>query len=142
MKNLNKVMLIGNLTRDPELKKTNSGSSVCTFSVATNRDWTDSTGNAKSEVMFHRIIAWSKLAEIIPQFTRKGSRIYVEGRIIYREYKDKEGNDRYITEIVASDVIGLSTKKDNEDAATNDMKDFPDKPEEPKTEEVDIPEPK
>jgi len=132
-------MLIGNLTRDPELKKTTSGASVCSFSVATNRDWTDSAGNAKSEVMFHRIIAWSKLAEIIPQFTRKGSRIYVEGRIIYREYKDKEGNDKYVTEIVANDVIGLSSKKENEDSMSMDTKKLA---EEPKSEELEIPEPK
>ena len=132
-------MLIGNLTRDPELKKTTSGSSVCSFSVATNRDWVDSTGNAKSEVMFHRVIAWSKLAEIIPQFTRKGSRIYVEGRIIYREYKDKEGNDKYVTEIVANDVIGLSSKKENEDSAIADTKVTT---QEPKQEELEIPEPK
>ena len=136
-------MIIGQLTRDPELKKTTSGASVCTFSVATNRDWTDSTGKAKSEVMFHRVIAWAKLAEIIPLFARKGGRIYVEGRIIYREYKDKTGVDRFITEIVANDVIGLSSKPETTASPTGtNMSDFPDKKVEAKEEELNIPEPK
>ena len=110
-RSLNKVLLIGNLTRDPELKYTPNGSAVCTFSIATNREWKDSQGQEKAETMFHRIVAWSKLAEIIPQFTMKGSKVFVEGRIVNRTWKDKTGLDHYITEIVANEVIVLDNKK-------------------------------
>jgi len=110
-RSLNKVLLIGNLTRDAELKYTPNGSAVCQFSVATNREWKDSQGQEKSETMFHRIVAWSKLAEIIPQFTMKGSKVFVEGRIVNRTWKDKAGVDHYITEIVANEVIVLDNKK-------------------------------
>jgi len=110
-RSLNKVLLIGNLTRDAELKYTPNGSAVCTFSIATNREWKDSQGQEKAETMFHRIVAWSKLAEIIPQFTMKGSKVFVEGRIVNRTWKDKTGLDHYITEIVANEVIVLDNKK-------------------------------
>lgn len=121
MKSLNRITIIGNLTRDPELKQTPSGASVCSFSVATNRDWKDSTGAEKSETMYHRVIAWSKLAEIIPMFARKGSRIYVDGRMVYRQYKDKTGADRFIAEIIANDVIGLEKKPTTAAATTEDQ---------------------
>ena len=116
-RSLNKVLLIGNLTRDVELKYTPNGSAVCTFSIATNREWKDSQGQEKAETMFHRIVAWSKLAEIIPQFTMKGSKVFVEGRIVNRTWKDKAGVDHYITEIVANEVIVLDNRKKQ---ATND----------------------
>ena len=126
-RSLNKVLLIGNLTRDAELKYTPNGSAVCQFSVATNREWKDSQGQEKSETMFHRIVAWSKLAEIIPQFTMKGSKVFVEGRIVNRTWKDKAGVDHYITEIVANEVIALDSRKKQ---ATNDT------PPEPVQEEI------
>jgi len=110
-RNLNKALLIGNVTKDPELKYTPNGSAVCTFSVATNREWKDSSGQEKSEVVFHRVVAWSKLAEIIPQFTRKGSKVFIEGRIVNRVWKDKEGLDHYTSEIVASEVIALDSRR-------------------------------
>ena len=110
MKNLNKVLLIGNATKDPELKYTPSGTAVCSFSVATNRDWKDSTGQMKSEATFHKVIAWSKLAEIISQYLKKGSKVYLEGRITNRQWTDKDGVIHYATEIVADELILLDNK--------------------------------
>jgi single-strand DNA-binding protein len=133
-RSLNKVLLIGNLTRDPELKYTPNGSAVCQFSVATNREWKDSQGQEKSETMFHRVVAWSKLAEIIPQFTMKGSKVFVEGRIVNRPWKDKAGVDHYITEIVANEVIVLDNKK-RAQATDNETKPEVETPESEPTEE-------
>lgn len=107
---LNKVLLIGNLTRDPELKYTPSGSAVCTFSIATNRQWKDESGGNKEEVEFHRIVAWSKLAEICGQYLKKGSKVYVEGRIQSRKWQTKEGEDRTTFEIVMSEMMMLDSK--------------------------------
>lgn len=107
---LNKVQLIGNVTRDPELKYTPSGSAVCTLSVATNRDWKDESGKKVEEVEFHRIVAWSKLAEICGQYLKKGSKVYIEGRLQTRKWQTKEGEDRYTTEIVANEMMMLDSK--------------------------------
>jgi single-strand DNA-binding protein len=134
-RSLNKVLLIGNLTRDPELKYTPNGSAVCQFSVATNREWKDSQGQEKSETMFHRVVAWSKLAEIIPQFTMKGSKVFVEGRIVNRTWKDKTGVDHYITEIVANEVIVLDNKKREQATNTEVQSEVPEPESKPKTEE-------
>lgn len=110
MKSLNKVQLIGNLTRDPELKFTPSGSAVCTFTVATNRGWTTDTGEKKEEADFTRVVAWNKLAEICGQLLKKGRKVYVEGRLSNRSYQDKDGVTKYITEVVISDMILLDSK--------------------------------
>jgi len=111
MRNLNKVMLIGNATKDPELRYTPQGTAVCTFNVATNREWKDSTGQTKSEATFHRITAWSKLAEIISQYLKKGSKVYLEGRLSNRSWKDPQGQDHYVTEIVADELILLDNRR-------------------------------
>lgn len=116
MKNLNKATLIGNVVKDPELKYTPQGTAVVSFSVATNRDWKDANGDKKEEATFHRLVAWSKLAEIISQYVVKGSKVYVEGRISNRTWKDQEGADHYITEIVADELILLDNKKTGQDA--------------------------
>jgi len=111
MRSLNKVMLIGNAVKDPELKYTPQGTAVCSFSVATNREWKDSTGQKKEEATFHRVIAWGKLGEIISQYLTKGSKVYLEGRLSNRQWKDQAGVDHYMTEIVADELILLDNKK-------------------------------
>ncbi|HLD27976.1 MAG TPA: single-stranded DNA-binding protein, partial [Patescibacteria group bacterium] len=105
--NLNKAMIIGNLTRDPEVRTTPSGQSVVNFSVATNFTWTDETGKKQERAEFHNVVAWRKLAEIIGQYLKKGSKIYVEGRLQTRSWDDQSGVKRYRTEIVADNMIML-----------------------------------
>lgn len=105
--NLNRAMIIGNLTRDPELRTTPNGTSVTSFGVATNFVWTDASGNRQEKVEFHNIVAWRKLAEICAQYLRKGSKIYVEGRLQTRNWDDQTGNKHYITEIIADNMIML-----------------------------------
>jgi len=109
-KSLNKVQLIGNLTRDPELKYTPTGAAVCTVSLATNRSWTTDTGEKKDEADFHRLVAWNKLAEICGQLLKKGRKVYVEGRLSTRSWQDKDGQTKYMTEVVLSDMILLDSK--------------------------------
>jgi single-strand DNA-binding protein len=106
-RSLNRASLIGNLTRDPELRYTPQGTAVCTFSVATNRQWKTESGDTKDEAEFHRIVAWDKLAEICSQLLGKGKRVFVEGRIQTRKWEDKDGNPRTTTEIVISDMLLL-----------------------------------
>jgi single-strand DNA-binding protein len=108
--NLNKAMIIGNLTRDPELRTTPNGTSVTSFSVATNLIWTDSSGNRQEKVEFHNVVAWRKLAEICGQYLRKGSKVYIEGRLQTRSWDDQTGSKRYITEIVTDNMIMLDSK--------------------------------
>lgn len=110
-RSLNRVTLIGNLTRDPELKYTPQGTAVCTFSIATNREWTDSTGQKQEGVEFHRIVAWGKLGEICSQLLVKGQKAFVEGRLQTRSWKTQEGTDRQVTEIVIEEMIALNTPK-------------------------------
>jgi single-strand DNA-binding protein len=107
MLNLNKAMLIGNITRDPEARTTPDGTPVTTFSVATNFRWTDTQGNKQERAEFHNIVAWRKLAEICGQYLKKGGRVYVEGRIQTRSWDDQQGNKKYRTEIIAENVIML-----------------------------------
>lgn len=108
---LNKVLLIGNLTRDPELRSTSSGQSVANFGLATNRVWKDSnTGERREAAEFHNIVMWRRLAEIAGQYLRKGSKIFVEGRIQTRSWQDQSGNKRYMTEIVAENMQMLDRK--------------------------------
>ncbi len=110
MKSLNKVQLIGNLTKDPELKYTGTGVAVSTFTIATNRSWTTDTGEKKDEADFTRVVAWNKLAEICGQLLKKGRKVYVEGRLSTRNYQDKDGQTKYVTEVVISDMILLDSK--------------------------------
>lgn len=104
-RSLNKVTLIGNLTRDPELKYTPQGTAVCSFGLATNRAWTTKTGETKEDVQFHRIVAWQKLAELSANLLAKGRKVYLEGRITYRSFEGKDGAQRQITEIVMDDFV-------------------------------------
>jgi single-strand DNA-binding protein len=106
---LNKVTLIGNLGKDPELKYTNSGVAVATFSLATSDSWKDQEGNMQERTEWHNIVAWRKLAEICGQYLKKGSQVYIEGKIQTRNYLDKEGVKKYITEIVADQLLMLGS---------------------------------
>jgi len=108
--NLNKAMLIGNLTRDPEVRTTPKGDSVVSFSIATNFSWTSKEGEKKDIPEFHNIVAWRKLAEIIGQYLKKGSKIYIEGRLQTRSWEDQNGIKRYRTEIIADSMIMLDSK--------------------------------
>lgn len=103
-------MLIGNLTRDPELRYTPGGMAVASFGLATNRVWVTKQGERKEDAQFHRIVAWNKLAELCSQLLSKGRRIYVDGRIQYREFTDNENNKKQITEIIIDDMIILDSK--------------------------------
>jgi len=108
---LNKVMVIGNITRDPDLRTTPSGQSVASFSVATNRVWKDpGSGERRESAEFHNVVAWGKLAEICGQYLRKGSKIYVEGRLQTRSWQGQDGNKRYTTEIVMENMIMLDRR--------------------------------
>lgn len=103
-------MLIGNLTRDPELRYTPSGAAVVSFSIATNRSWTTDTGEKKDEVDFHNIVAWRKLAEICSQFLTKGRKVYVQGRLTTRNWTGQDGSSKTRTEVVIDDMILLDNK--------------------------------
>jgi len=105
--NLNKVMIIGNLTRDPEIRTTPSGVTVTSFGVATNLIWTDPSGQRQEKVEFHNVVTWRRLAEICGQYLRKGSKVYIEGRLQTRDWTGQDGVKRYRTEIVAENMIML-----------------------------------
>lgn len=104
---LNKVMIIGNVTADPEVRNTPQGTSVTSFSVATNLVWTDQSGMKQSKAEFHNVVAWRKLAEICGQYLTKGKKVYIEGRLQTRDWEDQSGVKRYRTEIIAENMIML-----------------------------------
>jgi single-strand DNA-binding protein len=105
MKSVNKVILLGNLTRDPELRYTENKKAVCAFGLATNRNWTTDTGEKREETEFHRIVAWDKLAELCSKYLRKGRKVYVEGRLQSRSYTGQDGIEKFSTEIVIDDMV-------------------------------------
>ena len=109
---LNKVMLIGNITKDIQMRTTSGGQNVASFSVATNRRWKDqATGDFKEDAQFHNIVAWGRLAEICSQYMGKGKKIYVEGRLQTRTWDDQQsGQKKYFTEVVAENIIMLDSK--------------------------------
>lgn len=109
-RSLNKVQLIGNLTRDPELRYTPSGAAVCTIGLATNRYWTTESGEKKEETEFHRVVAWNKLAELCSQLLNKGRKVYVEGRLRTAAWQAADGSQRTTTEIVIEDMILLDSR--------------------------------
>ena len=108
--NLNKAMIIGNLTRDPEIRNTASGQMVASFSVATNLIWTDQSGQQQKKAEFHNIIAWRRLAEICSKYLKKGSKVYIEGRLQTTDWTGQDGVKRYRTEIVAENMIMLDNR--------------------------------
>lgn len=130
MRGVNKVILIGNLGKDPDLRYTPNGQSVASFPLATSSRWKDKNDEWQDKTEWHNIVIWGRQAEVCNEYLKKGSPVYIEGRIQYRSYEDKDGNKRYVTEIVAQQMRLLGRK--GEEA-----------PEEPKesTEEETIPEP-
>ena len=101
---VNKVILIGNLGKDPEVRFTPSGAAVSNFNIATNESWTDKSGQKQERTEWHRIVVWGKLAELCGEYLKKGRQCYVEGRLQTREWTDKEGKKNYTTEVVAQSV--------------------------------------
>lgn len=110
MYSLNKAMIIGNLTRDPEIRNTPSGQTVTSFSVATNFVWNDQSGQQQSRTEFHNVIAWRKLGEICGQYLSKGMKVYIEGRLQTSEWTGQDGAKRQRTEIIADNMIILTPK--------------------------------
>lgn len=111
-KDLNKVMLTGYLGADPEMRYTAQGSAVTTFRVASGRSWKSADGTQHDDTEWFRVVAWEKLGEICNQYLTKGTRVYVEGRLQTRKWQDQNGQDRYTTEVIANDMIILSSKQD------------------------------
>lgn len=107
---INKVILIGNLGADPEMRYTPSGTAVATLSVATSRRWKDRDGNQQDETEWHRVIVWAQSAEFCGNYLTKGSKVYVEGRLQTRKWQDQSGNDKYSTEVIANVVQNLTPK--------------------------------
>ena len=107
---VNKVILLGNLGADPELKSTPSGQSVCSLRVATSETYKDKDGNKQEKTEWHRVTVWGKQAEMVNQYCKKGKQIYLEGKIQTRKWQDKDGKDQYTTEVVAENVKFLGSK--------------------------------
>lgn len=112
----NTVIIIGNLTADPELRQTGSGQMVANIRVASNRGWKDATGQLQEETEFHQIVLWGRLAEIASQYFAKGRKVYIEGRLRTRNWEGQDGVKRYTTEVVAEDIMILSPKGNNDSA--------------------------
>ncbi len=118
MGSVNKVILLGNLGKAPELKHTPGGQAVCAFSLATTETWTDKGGTKQEKTEWHNIVVWEKLAENCAKYLDKGSQIYLEGKLTTRSWDDKEGKKQYRTEVVASNVTFLGGKKKNESSSS------------------------
>ena len=112
---VNKVILVGRLGADPELKFTQSGRAVCNVSVATNRRWYNDQDELIEETEWHRVVLWGSTAEFAGKYLMKGRQVYVEGRLATRKWEDKEGIERYTTEVVASSLVSLGAKGDASD---------------------------
>jgi single-strand DNA-binding protein len=108
-RSINKVILLGNLTRDPILRHTQNGTPVCDFGIATNRTWTTEQGEKRVDADFHNIVAWGKRAEIASQYLKKGRKVYVEGRLQTRTYEAQDGAKKSRTEIIINDMVMLDT---------------------------------
>ncbi len=109
---VNKVILIGNIGADPELRYTPKGTAVTNFNMATNENWTDSSGERQERTEWHRVVVWGRLAEICNQYLRKGSKVYIEGRLQTRSWEGQDGQKRYTTEVVARDMQMLDSRED------------------------------
>ena len=109
---INKAILIGNCGKDPEIRTTSVGKKVATFSLATSDNRKNGKGEKVTTTMWHNIVAWSPLAEVMESYVKKGQQLYIEGRINYRDYTDKDGNKRYVTEIVANTIQMIGSKKE------------------------------
>jgi len=112
MASLNKILLIGNLGRDPEVKFTPSGSRVATFSMATTEKWNNKDGSPEEHTEWHNIVCWNKLAEIVEKYLSKGKQVYIEGRLRTREWTDNEGGKRRTVEVIAGQMVMLGSRSD------------------------------
>ena len=121
-RSLNKVMLLGNLGRDPEVRYTASGKAVATFTVATSFAWKDQDGTDQEKTEWHRVVAWGRLGEICGEYLSKGQKVYIEGRIQSRDWEDQDGNRRTTVEIVANDMIMLSGSGAPQDRGREDAR--------------------
>ena len=131
---LNKATIIGRLTSDPESRTTPSGQTVVSFSVATNLVWTNANGEKQEKTEFHNIVAWRKLAEIIAQYLKKASRVYIEGRLQTRNWEDQNGIKKYRTEIIADNMIMLDSKPNSQTTTdSNKNKEFKEENKDDKT---------
>ena len=143
-RSVNKAMIIGNLGSDPEVRTTSGGSRVATLSIATSRRWTSKTGEQQEDTQWHRVVIWNKLAEVAEQYLKKGDRVYVEGRIQYRQWEDQNGQTRYTTEIVANELVMLGNRGDGaspeyQKAPTYGGEDYEDFPADKLEESDDLP---
>lgn len=155
-RSLNKVILIGNLGADPEVRSTANGSRVATLSLATSRQWKNQAGEKQEKTEWHRVVLWNNkgftLADLVEKYCKKGDKVYVEGRIEYRSWQDREGQTRYTTEVVAQELILLSGRSDGSEtfapasqvaagaaAPKGDKQSFDDFPEALDGEEDDLP---
>ncbi len=107
MRGVNKVILIGNLGRDPEVRYTRSGTAVANLNIATSENWTDKSGQKQERTEWHRVVAWDKLAEIAKEYLTKGKQVYIEGRLQTRSWDDRDGNKRYTTEVRVDQMLML-----------------------------------
>lgn len=123
MRSINKVLLIGNLTRDPDVKQTGNGQTIVVFGMATNREWVTQSGEKKSLAEFHNVVAWGRLADICGRFLKKGKFVYVEGYLKTRSWDSPEGVKIFKTEIVAQDMIMLE-KRPREEGNTEELDTF------------------
>ena len=134
MRCINKVILIGNLTRDPELRKTISGQSVVTFGLATNREWMTKDNRKQQSTEFHELVAWAKLGEICQQYLKKGKLVYVEGYLKTRSKLLPDGTKKFRTEIVVQDMIMLEKRAKSEEEEKKILEAVPPSPEVPQNE--------
>lgn len=126
---VNKVIIIGNLTRDPELRYTAKGTPVCSFSIATSRRWTSPEGESREDTEFHNVVAWAKLAEICGNLLRKGRKVYVSGRLQTRDWQPDDGVKRYKTEVVIDEMIALGSAPEGQTVqASKSEESKPEKP--------------
>lgn len=126
MASINKVIIVGNLGKDPETRFMPDGKAVCNFSVATTDKWTDKTTNEKKEATeWHRVSSFGRLAEICGEYLKKGSQVYVEGKLRTRKWQDKEGQDRYTTEIIADAMQMLGSRSGMGTGEPREMRDSP-----------------
>ena len=117
-KGINKVIIVGNLGKDPEIKYTASGAAIANITVATSESWNDKqTGEKVEKTEWHRVVAFQRLAEIMGEYLKKGSQVYIEGKLQTRKWQDSDGNDRYTTEVVANDLQMLGGKGEQKPAA-------------------------
>lgn len=112
---INKVILIGHLGKDPEVRHLEGGSSVASFSLATNENYKDKTGEWQKQTEWHNIVAWGNLAEYAEKWLKKGMLVFIEGKLTHRKYQDKEGNDRYITEVKSASIRMMEKREHSAD---------------------------